>query len=672
MKVLRYPVIGITLFFVLGILAASHLAPTKGIATITTGIALTFLIVSYRRALKDLIQKPYFAFSVMLVAFCSGILAQTLHYGPNTKLHYSYFIGNDIPVIKGYIAERLKPDKYRQKYYFKVLSINQKTATGKLLLTVPKDSLNTLLHAGDAFIIADELQLIARARNPYRFDYAAYMEKQDVFHQLWLKDNFIKTGTVKNLGYYVGRYREKLMESFGIHNFNPEVQHTLDALLFGQRQDMDTATADAYKDAGVMHILAISGLHFAVLFYILSFLLRPLERFNSKGRLIQFIIVLGLLWGFAFLTGLSASVVRSVVMFTFICTGQYLNRNGSIYNSLAVSALILLLCKPGFLFDAGFQLSYLAVIAIVALEPFYKKLHSQYRAANYVTDTVSVSLAAQIGVLPLSLYYFNRFPLLFLLANLIVIPLSNIVLCLGIFVLLLNFIWADAALFIGKALEFTVKVMNGFIGWTASFDGLVLKDIPFSLWLNLSLYGVIIAGIGLLYKKSYKRTAAFLCTVLLFQCIYTITAIGSRAHEELVVFHSRKDTSLAIKDSHNITVYSTDSLALQSADITAYNKANFNQVLVLRPVQNMLWFGQQKILVIDNNALYEPNIKPDILIITKSPKLNLERVINEIKPTQVIADGTNNKYLLSLWSATCQKQKIPFHATAEKGFYSIE
>ena len=277
MKVLRYPVIGITVFFALGILAASYLAPTTGIATITTGIALTFLIVSYRRALKDLIQKPYFAFSVMLVAFCSGILAQTLHYGPNTKLHYSYFIGNDIPVIKGYIAERLKPDKYRQKYYFKVLSINQKTATGKLLLTVPKDSLNTLLHAGDAFIIADELQLIARARNPYRFDYAAYMEKQDVFHQLWLKDNFIKTGTVKNLGYYVGRYREKLMESFGIHNFNPEVQHTLDALLFGQRQDMDTATADAYKDAGVMHILAISGLHFAVLFYILSFLLRTLQ-----------------------------------------------------------------------------------------------------------------------------------------------------------------------------------------------------------------------------------------------------------------------------------------------------------------------------------------------------------------------------------------------------------
>ncbi|HYD92089.1 MAG TPA: ComEC/Rec2 family competence protein, partial [Flavobacterium sp.] len=310
--------------------------------------------------------------------------------------------------------------------------------------------------------------------------------------------------------------------------------------------------------------------------------------------------------------------------------------------------------------------------AIVGLEPFYKKLRTRYRALNYVTDTLLVSLAAQVGVLPLSLYYFNQFPLLFLLANLIVIPLSNLVLVLGIVVLLLNFIWTGAAILTGKALEIAVQAMNGFIGWVASFDSLVLKNIPFTLLLNLALYGVISAGIWWLYKKSYRRTLAFLSMVLLFQCIFAVTAIGSRLHEEFVVFHSRKGTSLAIKDSHSITVYSTDSLALQSADITAYNKANFNQPLVLRPVQNMLWFGQRKVLVIDNNALYEPNIKPDILILAQSPKLNLERVIAQLKPKQIIADGTNRKHLISLWASTCEKQKIPFHATAEKGFYSIK
>ena len=672
MKVLKYPVIAITLSFALGILGAFYFVPTPYIAATTAALALTFLIVSYWQAQKDLIQKPYFALSVITLALSSGMLAQTLHYSPNSKLHYSHYINNDIPVIKGYITERLKPDEFRQKYFLEVLSVNQKPATGKLLITAPKDSLKTLLHTGDTFIIADELQPIARPRNPYRFNYAAYMEKQGVFHQLRLKDNFIKTGTAKNLDYYVGRYREKLMSSFDMHNFSPQVQHTLDALLFGQRQDMDTATADAYKNAGVMHILAISGLHFAVLFYMLSFLLRPLERFSRKGRLAHFIIVLTLLWCFAFLAGLSASVVRSVVMFTFICIGQYFNRNGSIYNSLAVSALVLLMCRPAFLFDAGFQLSYLAVISIVALEPFYKRLRTKYRTANYVSDTLLVSLTAQIGVLPLSLYYFNQFPLLFLLANLIIIPLSNIVLCAGIVVLLLNFIWADAAIAIGKALEFIVLAMNGFIDWIASFEGMVLRDIPFTLLLNLALYGVICIGIMWLYKRSYRRTAAFLCATFIFQCIYAVTAIGSTLDEEFVVFHNRKNTSLSIKNNSNITVYSTDSLALQSADIIAYNKANFNQSLALRPVQNMLWFGQQKILVIDNNALYDPNMRPDILILTQSPKLNLDRVINDLKPKQIIADGTNRKYLVSFWAATCQKQKIPFHATAEKGFYSIK
>jgi len=672
MKVLKYPVIAITLFFALGISAASYFAPSSLIAATATAIGLIFFLVCYHKAVKDLIQKPYFAISALLLAFCIGILAQTFNYKPNSKLHYTHIIDSgDTPVIRGFISERLKPDKYREKYYLEIESINRQPATGKLLVLVPKDSLNTVLGTGDAFIIADELHPIAKPMNPYRFDYAAYMAKQGVFHQLWLRDNFIRAGTVKNFSYYVGQYRDKLMSSFDRHHFNPQVQHTLNALLFGQRQDINTATADAYKNAGVMHILAISGLHFAVLFYMLSFVLRPIGRFSRNGRLFQFITILALLWSFAFITGLSASVVRSVVMFTFISIGTYFNRNGNIYNSLAVSALVLLMCKPAFLFDAGFQLSYLAVISIVALEPFYKRVRTKYKAVNYVTDVLLVSLAAQVGVLPLSLYYFNQFPLLFLLANLVVIPLSNIVLVSGIIILLLNFFWGDAAIVVGKALEMIVESMNGFISWIASFDGLVLKNIPFTLVLNLALYVVIFTGILWLYRKSYRRTIAFLCTALLFQGIYAVTAIESRVQEEMVVFHNTKNSLIALKNKHSITAYSTDSLALEGADIRAYNKANFNQPLNLKSVQNMLWSGQQKVLVIDNNALYTPNMRPDILILARSPKLNLERVIAELAPKQVVADGTNNKYHVSLWAATCQKQKIPFHATAEKGFYSI-
>lgn len=670
MTVLKFPIILITVIFALGILAGYHFRLSPTFLCILNFIAFGALMISFWYAKKSFLQKHYFTTSVLFFSFFIGMLVQELHYTPNQKLHYSHKLTDETPIIKGVISERLKPNLYQEKYFFEVTSVNQQPATGKILLTVSKDSISRQLNPGDSFIIADTPQPILKTPNPHQFDYAGYMQKQDVFHQLRLKDNYVRAETVKNFDYYIGQLRNKLTQSFYIHNYSPEVQQTLNALLLGQRQDMDNATANNYKNAGVLHILAISGLHFAVLFYILTFLFRPLNRLKSKGQLIRLILVLSILWGFAFITGLSASVVRSVVMFSFIGIGQYLNRNANIYNSLAISMLVLLSVKPGFLFDAGFQLSYLAVLSIVWFEPFYKKIKiSRYKAVNYFGDTILISLAAQIGVLPLSLYYFNQFPLLFLLANVVVIPLSNIILIVGLGVLILNFLWIDAALYIGKVLEILVQIMNGFIAWIASFDRFIFKDIPFTLSLSVSLYIVLILIAFWIYKRTYMRTVAVLFSLFLFQCILAFTAWNSKNKNELIVFHNQKHTLIALKNNNQISIISTDSLAKESPSITAYNKGNFNQSLKLRPLQNMIYFKGRKILLLDKYALYKQNIMPDILILTNSSKVNLARTIHQLKPKLIIADGSNYKMYIKQWAATCQNEKIPFHATAEKGHY---
>src|SRR5690606_8454117 len=137
--------------------------------------------------------------------------------------------------------------------------------------------------------------------------------------------------------------------------------------------------------------------------------------------------------------------------------------------------------------------SYAAVFAIVGLQPLYKRLKtSKYKAVNYITDTVIISLVAQIGVLPLTLYYFNQFPLLFLVANIVVIPLSTAILLLGLLVLGLNFTFPAVGVEVGKVLFWSIEVMNNFIAWVASFEGLVLKNIPFTLFLGLASYTVIV------------------------------------------------------------------------------------------------------------------------------------------------------------------------------------
>jgi competence protein ComEC len=674
MPALKYPIIPFTLFVALGIFAGYYLQPSIGILYIIAAISLILLIAAYINAAKTFLQKPFFSIVALAFALILGMLVQNLHYGPNSTTHYSHLLSSDeLPVLKGVITERLKPNEFSEKYYLEVQSVNRQLATGRLLATVPKDSHAKQLHAGDVLFIADTPQPINAPLNPYQFDYAAYMKKQDVFHQLRLKDNYIPAGQEKDLDYHVERLRNTLINSFSIHHYPAQIQNLINALLFGQRQDMDKDTTTSYTNAGVVHILAISGLHFTLLFIGLNWLLKPLKRAKRIGYLGHFIIIMVLMWLFAFITGLSASVVRAVAMFSFVLTGELFNRRANIYNSLAVSALVLLLAKPNFLFDAGFQLSYIAVFAIVWLQPIYSRMkRSKYWLVNFAKDTVAISLVAQIGILPLSLYYFNQFPLLFLLANVVVIPLSNVVLGLGIAVLLLNFIFPQCAIWVGYVLEFIINVMNNFIKWVASFEALVLKDIPFTLLHNLLLYSVIALAVLWLYKHSFRRMAAVLCAILVFQVAYIATAWQATNGSELIVFHNRGATIVAEKANGGIQVLSSDSLALDNKTVKAYNKGSFDQKVSLVPLHNLLWHKGSRIIVLDSLAIYPKNVKPDILLVTQSPKVNMERVLQELKPKQVIADATNYKTYVARWAATCRKQNIPFHATAEKGYYMVK
>lgn len=674
MTILKYPVIPITLFFAIGILAGYHTAlPFISIA-IASSATFTLVITAYIIARKHLMQKPYFAVAAALFSLCAGMLAYNLHYAPNQDTHYTHLINDNYTlVIKGTVSERLKHNAYYEKYYFDISSVNKKYAGGRILVSVPKDSVKQFLHAGDVLIIVDNFKPINGSLNPYQFDYGEYMAKQNIFHQLTLKNNFIKAGQIKDFNFHVDNFRNTLINSFEQHNFSLDVMNVIKALLLGQRQDMDKEIKDNYTDAGVVHILAISGLHIAILFYIINFLLRPLSRFKQKGKVMQLIAVLCFLWMFAVISGLSASVVRSVVMFSFVSIGLYFNRNTNIFNSIAISMLVLLLAKPNFLFDVGFQLSYAAVFSIVLLQPLYKRVRiSKYKAVNYFADVVVISLVAQLGVLPLSLYYFNQFPLLFPIANLVVIPLSTCVLAVGITVLALNFIHPMLAFWPGKLLEILIKAMNGFIQWIASFDSLVVKDISFTLLLNILLYAVITFMVMLLYKKNFNRMAALLVAVIVFQIAYIATDYTAIQTQELVVFNNRNSTLIAIKDSNAITIVSNDSTAINNTAIAAYNKGNFNRAVYNKPLENMLWFKNKKIMVLDSLAVYKSTMQPDILLLTQSAKVNLQRLISELKPKLVIADATNYKTYTELWKATCEKEKIPFHATAEKGFYILK
>jgi competence protein ComEC len=678
MKVLKYPIIPFTIFMAAGIFTGFHLLWLYWCALYLLIPSAIFVGLTYYYARTALVQKPNFAVGCAIFAFVGGVVLQGLHYGPNNTRHYSAVFNHrddnheNIPTIRGVITERIKPNDFSEKYYLEITSINRWNATGTLLITMPKDSLAKTLHAGDVLYISAKPKPITPALNPNQFDYAGYMAKQNIFGQIKLKNNYLIAGQQKGFNYHINRLRETLTGSFAIHHYPLPVQNLINALMFGQRQDMEKEMNSDYINAGVIHVLAISGLHFTLLFAIFNWLLAPLKRIRKFGTTGHFISILVLMWLFALITGLSASVVRAVVMFSFLMTGELLARRVNTLNSLAISALVLLLAKPSFLFDAGFQLSYMAVLGIVVLQPFYKKWkRSKYTLIAKTQDLVAVSLAAQVFVLPISLYYFNQFPLLFLVANIIVIPLSDVILILGLITLALNFTIPSASIWIGKLLEYCICFMNFVVKWVASFDSLVLKNIPFTLLMNLCLYGVIGFGVWYLYHQKFKLAIAALVSLLVLQLVYMVTAYNLVQKSELVVFNNYSHTLIAQKTGDSIMVSSTDSLALQNYSVLAYAKGNFNAGMRLVPLQNYVFGKGQKIYILDKSGVYDANVRPDILLLSQSPKVNLDKALADLKPKIVIADATNYKTYISRWRETCTQQKIPFHATAEKGSYIL-
>ena len=324
----------------------------------------------FLKSKKALLQNSLFGITTYLLAFTLGMMSFYIHSDLNSKHHYTKKSFEESNSIRAIVTTTLKPNEKYYKYFISLSHFNDSIASGKLLLYVPKSNIETL-HSGDEIWLNRAIYPVPKAFNPYQFDYSKYLEKQNVFHQIYAQENQIKViQRHKTTDYYIENLRNNLSKSFEIHQFDSKTKAIIDALILGQRLELDKETIADYSNAGVIHILAISGLHISIIYFFIVFLLKPLKRVKF-GAEIQLLIVLAILWLFALLTGLPASVTRAVTLFSFISIGNYFNQPKAIYNALAISAFLILLVKPNAIFDIGFQLSYADVMSIVLFLPFY-------------------------------------------------------------------------------------------------------------------------------------------------------------------------------------------------------------------------------------------------------------------------------------------------------------
>lgn len=639
------------------------------------GFLNLFLVFTFSLLFFLIKNRVVITFTSLWLFFFTGISSVYISDERNYDDYYKNHFKEQSSVVVQ-IHKILKPGNYYQKYQANVISVDDKDTRGIILLNVLKDSLFNHLQVDDKILLKPTFKKLIPPLNPYQFDYRSYLAKQGIYHQVFIeKHQFFKKETQQfSLYGWSAKLRAEIQKSLINYNFKKDELAVINALLLGQRQDISKSLINDYQNAGAIHILAVSGLHVGVILLILSFVFKPLEKVKN-GKVLKTVIIVLLLWMFAFIAGLSASVVRAVTMFSFVAFGMSFRRKNIVEFSFISSLFLLLLIKPMFLFDVGFQLSYLAVFGILWTQPkLYSIWRPKYKIIDFFWKLFTVSIAAQVGILPLSIYYFKQIPGLFLASNLIIIPFLGAILVGGILVILgalLNILPQFIADFYGTV----ISLMNSFVSWISHQEEFLFKEISISLWMMLLWYVALFTLIYLLIKKTAIQLLLFLLAVVFVQSLFLVEKNRTQNQKELIVFHKSRHVLLGERIGKELFVHhNLDSLQfLRDNTLKSYRISEDIQEVKKKHFRTIKQFSNHTILLVDSLGVYKiRNLKKPIVILQYSPKINLERLIKNIQPIQIIADGSNYKSDVTRWEKTSLKYQIPFHYTGQKGAFILK
>jgi competence protein ComEC len=678
MKVLQFPLARITIGFVLGIAITFYIKPAPAFLFRLLAIALMLFCTSYYLQKKILKNTIYFGLSSYLLSFMIGAATLIVHTDCYQQSNYTNDsnVFEKLQLVSLVVREKLKGSNSNDRYIALINQIGNKNYSGKILLNIRKDSARPAFETGTLLRIKGVLYKNKLPNNPNQFDYGEYLSKKQIYAQLFTDADQISISAdlKKDIWYYASKLRTKIIHNLEKNNFHKKELSVAIALILGQKQDISPDILQDYQYAGAIHILSVSGLHVGFLLLFLNFILSPIPN-TKRGAVLKLILILLSLATFALVAGLAPSVVRSVTMFSFVAIGYQLRRSINIYHTLLVSILLILLFQPSFLFDVGFQLSYIALFFIIWLQPLLASIWKpKNKPLNYIWGILTVSFAAQIGTMPLSIYYFHQFPGLFFITNILIIPLLSFIMILGLFVMTLA-AFNCVPFLLSKPLEWGIHYLNKIVNSIASFEQFIIKDIPLNTYLLISSYLLIVTTIIWFKKPTFHKLIFVFLTIITAQIAYVHTQWHIQKEQEWVIFNLKRNTMITERHGTKVILFANDSIRKNSKKnsiLQSYITANFSVLSSKKNIHNTAFFNDKRILILDSLGTYPKNISPTIILLTQSSKINLDRMLQELKPTIVVADASNYKTIQKYWEKSCEKQKIPFHATAEKGYYILK
>ncbi len=647
----RNPFIKLTFVLIIGVVVSYYNALNNSILVGLFFLSLALVLILFLQKKWIISYRNNYLFGILIYisVFIFGLSYSNYYIHFESETHFAQ-LSNHNSILKGTCIEAPVLKKRSVQYLIEINKVIdghfEKETNGKLLAYFPKENLDKLPQIGDVIYFKTQINQISPPSNPQQFDYKSYLNRKGINHQAYISINQFTIEGSKNSFYRTAQnIRSLFIANLRKSGLQEKELSIISALLLGDKQSLSQEAKESYSKAGAMHVLAVSGLHVGIVLYLLTYLFNFIFG-KSKNTFIKTVLTILFIWAFAFVTGLSISVLRSAVMFSFIAAGSVLKHKISIFNTLALSAFVILLINPLFVFDVGFQLSYAAVIGIIVIHPkIYNLLYVKNKILDYAWSITVVSIAAQISTFPISIYYFHQVPIYALLSNLFVISLATILLILGIISIVISFI--PQLLFIVYWLLYPVIfTLNFIIKTIADFPFATINSLHISIFEVSILYAfIVITFVYFTTKKTIHLNISLGLLALLFLSDH-IENYHLKHKTDFYIYNVKNQLAI------NITNSNTNELKLSSND-------DYDKKRIIRLLKNNWGFLDAPspiIKTLDHKKNYILTIKDKrIAIINTSvnsklaPKLvNLVLIgFNAKNMTEIATTYPSNRYIFN-------------------------
>jgi competence protein ComEC len=554
----RAPMLRLCVPFIGGILSGDFFHIQPWIVSIWTAVGLCTLVIGYKAYRLWFTQRHWLGIGVFIcfaaMGWWRGHIHQLAHFEADPN----------IPSTEvSCLVQIMDPPIERENSYRMTAKIYQlhhdsicENWDANLLIYLAKSNGVAHIKRDDVLYINGSMQMIQTPNAPGEFDMKTHYRRRGIALQMYADSAHWKHLHVPNdhsMKYHLEHWRQTALDQMKRHGIQDLEFGVLAALILGDTGDMDKELMSSYAAAGVVHVLAVSGLHVGLVYVLLAPLFRYLFG-KSKGRWLRTLIPMAILWIYSLLTGGSPSVLRAAVMFSGFLFADNFAKHSNIYNTLASSAFILLCVHPAMLFELGFQLSYLAVIGIVVLQkPIYLLLEVRNKWLDKIWTMTAVSLAAQLVTLPMTLYYFHQFPNYFLGSNLFIIPWSTLLIYVSIF-FYVCLPWPSLAAVVAKVMIWMTKCMNEVIIWFDHLPGSVTSNISCSLFQAICLSALLFFMLRWLFWRKRQACIAALVVLLVGMLGHGLERYET-LHQETAIVHCDKKSwfvSHVVADSASI------------------------------------------------------------------------------------------------------------------------